>query len=42
MLQIQVRYYRRSCDRRKGKRYRVLYTGLIALGIHKRTTPLLT
>jgi hypothetical protein len=35
------RYYRRSCDRRKGKRYRGIYAGLILLGIHERCTPLL-
>ncbi len=41
LLQVQARYYRRSCDRRKGKRYRGIYAGLILLGIHERCTPLL-
>ena len=29
LIQVQARYYRRSCDRRKGKRYRGIYAGLI-------------
>lgn len=40
-IEIKARYYRRSCDRRKGKRYRGIYAGLILLGIHERCTPLL-
>ncbi len=42
-LQITVRasYYRRRCDRRKHKRGRGVYAGLVLLGIHERCTPLL-
>ncbi len=42
LTQVQVRYYRRSSDRRKGKRYRGIYAGMILLGIHERCTPLLS
>ena len=38
---VQVSYYRRRCDRRKNKRSRGLYAGLVLLGIHERCTPLL-
>ena len=41
LILVQARYYRRSCDRRKGKRYSGIYAGLILLGIHERCTPLL-
>ncbi|MCK5717043.1 MAG: hypothetical protein KAH77_06085 [Thiomargarita sp.] len=41
LIRVQARYYRRSSDRRKGKRYRGIYAGLILLGIHERCTPLL-
>ena len=41
LIQVRVRYYRRSCDRRKGKRYRGIYAGLLLLGVHERCTPLL-
>ncbi|WDP87345.1 MAG: hypothetical protein HUN05_21310 [Desulfobacter sp.] len=40
-VDIHVRYYRRSCDRRKGKRYKGAYAGLILLGIHDRCSPAL-
>ncbi len=39
LIQVRVRYYRRSCDRRKGKRYKGVYGGLVVLGIHDRCTP---
>jgi hypothetical protein len=38
-LEVWVRYYRRRCDRRRGKRYRGVYAGLVLLGIHERCTP---
>ena len=38
-IQVSVRYYRRSCDRRNGKRYKGVYGGLSLLGIHDRCTP---
>jgi hypothetical protein len=38
-IEVQVRYYRRRCDRRRGKRYRGVYAGLVLLGIHERCTP---
>jgi len=41
LIQVRVRYYRRSCDRCSGKRYKGVYAGLIALGIHERCTPFL-
>lgn len=41
LIRVKVRYYRRSCDRRFGTRYRGIYAGLILLGIHERCTPLL-
>jgi len=40
-VDIRVRYYRRSCDRRSGKRYKGVYAGLILLGIHDRCSPAL-
>ena len=40
---VRVRYYIRSCDRRRGKkRHKGVYAGLILLGIHDRCTPGLT
>ncbi len=36
---LRVRYYRRVCDRRNGKRHKGVYAGLILLGIHDRCTP---
>ena len=41
MIRVKVRYYRRSCDRRSGKRYKGVYAGLVLLGIHERCSPLL-
>jgi hypothetical protein len=45
-LKLQVRYYRRNCDQRKGKRKRKrqagLYAGLALLGIYERCTPALS
>lgn len=41
LIRVQARYYRRSCDRRSGKRYHGIYAGLILFGIHERGTPLL-
>jgi hypothetical protein len=38
-IEVGVRYYRRRCDRRRGKRYRGVYAGLVLLGIHERCTP---
>lgn len=40
-IEVQARYYRRSCDKRNGKRYKGIYAGLNLLGIHERCTPLL-
>ena len=40
-VDIRVRYYRRSCDRRNRKRYKGAYAGLILLGIHDRCSPAL-
>ncbi|MDD4275350.1 MAG: hypothetical protein PHG14_16685 [Desulfobacter postgatei] len=40
-VDICVRYYRRSCDRRNRKRYKGAYAGLILLGIHNRCSPAL-
>lgn len=37
--QVSVRYYRRSCDRRNGKRYKGIYAGLVLVGIYDRCTP---
>lgn len=37
-----MRYYRRNCDRRKGKRHAGLYAGLVLLGIYERCTPAVT
>lgn len=41
-LTLNVRYYRRNCDRRNKKRYAGLYPGLMLLGIFERCTPALT
>jgi len=38
-IELRSRYYRRSCDRRKGKRYKGVYASLVLLGIHERCTP---
>jgi hypothetical protein len=38
-IQVQVRYYRRACDRRNGKRHKGVYASLVLLGIHDRCTP---
>ena len=40
-VDVRVRYYRRSCDRRNRKRYKGAYAGLILLGIHDRCSPAL-
>jgi len=40
-VDIRVRYYRRSCDRRNRKRYKGAYASLILLGIHDRCSPAL-
>ncbi len=40
-ITVRVSYYRRRCDRRKKKRGRGVYAGLVLLGIHERCTPLL-
>lgn len=42
LIQVRVRYYRRACDRRSGKRHKGLYAGLVLLGIHERCTPSLS
>lgn len=39
MIQIRVRYYRRACDRRNGKRHKGVYAALVLLGIYDRCTP---
>ena len=41
-LALEVRYYRRNCDRRKGKRHAGLYAGCVLLGIYERCTPALS
>jgi len=38
-IELRARYYRRTCDRLKNKRYKGVYPGLILLGIHERCTP---
>ncbi len=38
-IEVKVRYYRRTCDRRNNKRHKGVYGGLILLGIHDRCTP---
>ena len=38
-LALEVRYYRRNCDRRKGKRHAGIYAGCVLLGIYERCTP---
>lgn len=38
-IDLKARYYRRSCDRKKNKRYKGVYPGLVVLGIHDRSTP---
>ncbi len=40
-ITVRVSYYRRRSDRRKKKRDRGVYAGLVLLGIHERCTPLL-
>ncbi len=40
-ITVRVSYYRRRSDRRKKKRGRGVYAGLVVLGIHERCTPLL-
>jgi hypothetical protein len=37
-ITVRVRYYRRPCKRRQGRRQGV-YAGLVLLGIHERCTP---
>ena len=39
VIELKVRYYRRKSNRRKGKRYPIVYAGLIVLGIHDHCTP---
>lgn len=38
-IQLRVRYYRRRCHRRNGKRHKGVYAALVLLGIHERCTP---
>ncbi len=38
---LWVRYWRRACDRRNGKRHKGIYAGLVLLGVHERVTPTL-
>ncbi len=38
-ITVWVRYYRRRCDRRRGKGHRGVYAGVVLLGIHERCTP---
>ncbi len=39
IIELRVRYYSRKGGRRRGKRYPVVYAGLIVLGIHEHCTP---
>lgn len=39
---VRVSYYRRGCDRRKKKRGKGVYAGLVILGIHERCTPVVS
>lgn len=41
-VSLEVDYYRRNCDRRRGKRHKGIYPALMLLGIHERCTPGLT
>jgi hypothetical protein len=38
-ITVWARYYCRACDRRRGKRYKGVYGGLVLLGIHEHCTP---
>jgi hypothetical protein len=38
-MEIGARYDRRRCDRRRGRRHRGVYAGLVLLGIHERCPP---
>lgn len=37
-IQLRVRYYRRRCHRRNGKRHKGVYAALVLLGIHESCT----
>jgi len=39
---VAVDYYRRNCDRKRGKRHKGIYPALALLGIYERCTPCLT
>ncbi len=39
IIQVLALYYRRTCDHRNGKKYKVVYAGLRLLEIHDRCTP---
>jgi hypothetical protein len=39
---VRVSYYRRRCDRRKKKRGKGVYAGLVILGVHERCTPVVS
>ncbi len=38
-IPVWVRYYLRNCDKKRKKRHKGLYAGLILLGIYERCTP---
>ena len=38
-ITVRARYYCRAGDRRRGKRYKGVYGGLVLLGIHDHCTP---
>ncbi len=40
-IPLKLRYYRRRCDKKPGKRHKGVYPVFLVLGRHERTTPLL-
>ena len=41
-IELQPRYYRQKGQRKRGRRYKGMYAGLIMLGIYERCSPRLT
>ena len=41
-IELQTRYYRQKGQRKRGRRYKGMYAGLIMLGIYEHCTPRLT
>ena len=41
-IELKTRYYRQKGQRKRGRRYKGMYVGLINLGIYERCTPSLT